>query len=204
MLVSRADIDSMQKRYRANFINSISGFKSLNLVGTRSKDGISNLAPFNSIVHIGSNPPYLGMIARPVTEEHQTVKNIMETNYYTLNHVNEGIYKQAHQTSAKYDAKTSEFEACGLTEMKNEISDVPYVLESNLSMLMKLVEIVPIPLNGTSLIIGEILEIRMTKQAIEDDGYVKLDELGTITCVGVDAYFNVNKLGRIPYATINK
>lgn len=204
MLITKSEIESMPKRYRANFINSISGFKSLNLVGTRSNEGVSNLAPFNSIIHIGSNPPYLGMIARPVTEEHQTVKNIIGTKFYTLNHVNEGIYKQAHQTSAKYDANTSEFEACGLTELDNEISNVPYVLESNLSMLMKLVDILPIPLNGTSLIIGEIMEIRMAKQVVAEDGYVPIDELGTITCVGVNAYFNVNKLGRIPYATINK
>ena len=60
-----SDIEQMSSRYRASFINSISGFKSLNLVGTIAKDGQNNLAPFNTIVHICSNPPYLGMLARP-------------------------------------------------------------------------------------------------------------------------------------------
>ena len=79
MKITRNDIESMQKRFRATFINSISGYKSLNLVGTRSLSGISNLAPFNSIIHIGSNPPYIGLIVRPQTEEHQTLKNIIDT-----------------------------------------------------------------------------------------------------------------------------
>jgi flavin reductase (DIM6/NTAB) family NADH-FMN oxidoreductase RutF len=102
MKITRSNIESMQKRFRATFINSISGYKSLNLVGTRSVKGVSNLAPFNSIIHIGSNPPLIGMIVRPQTEEHQTLQNIKDTFYYTLNHVQESFVEKAHQSSAKY------------------------------------------------------------------------------------------------------
>ncbi len=202
MIISRADIDTMQSRFRATLINSISGFKSLNLVGTRGLNGISNLAPFNSIVHIGSNPPYIGMIARPETDEHQTLRNIRETGYYTLNHVNEEIYEKSHQTSAKYDALTSEFKACGLTEELSSIKYAPYVLESNLTMLLKLKEIIPIELNGTSLVIGEVMEIKIRDGEIDGDGFVHIDQLGSITSSGVDAYYKVIPLKRMPYAKV--
>lgn len=200
MVISRNDLNEMKSRYRATFINSIEGFKSLNLIGTRSKSGISNLAPFNSIVHIGSNPPYIGFIARPETDEHQTLKNIRESLYYSINHVNEEIFRNAHQTSAKYDEFTSEFEACGFGEQESLVCSVPYVRESNVKYMLKLKEIVPIALNGTNLVIGEIQEIILGDCKIEEDGFVHIEELGTITCVGVDAYFKTESIGRIEYA----
>ncbi len=202
MKITRSDIESMQKRFRATFINSISGYKSLNLVGTRSLSGISNLAPFNSIIHIGSNPPYIGLIIRPQTEEHQTLKNILETGYYTLNNVHEEILKQAHQSSAKYDANTSEFTEVGLVEQASELSAAPYVEESLLKMTLKLVEIIPIPLNGTNLVIGEIQEIFIGDCMIEEDGYVHVEELGSVASLGLDGYLKVSPITRYPYATV--
>lgn len=200
IVISKADIENMNSRFRATFINSIEGFKSFNLVATRSKAGISNVAPFNSIMHIGSNPPLIGMLIRPETDEHQTLNNIRETKGFTINHVNENILQKAHQTSAKYDSNTSEFEACGLTEQISDHSIAPYVKESNLKYTLTLKEIVPIALNGMNLVIGEIQEVLIGECNIEDDGYVHIDELGTLTCVGVDSYFKVNNITRLPYA----
>lgn len=200
IVISKTDIDNMNSRFRATFINSIEGFKSLSLVATKSIDGISNVAPFNSIMHIGSNPPLIGMLIRPETDEHQTLKNIRDTKSFTINHINENILQQAHQSSAKYDSYTSEFEACGLTEQHSEISNAPYVKESNLKYSLSLREIIPIAINGMNLVIGEIQEVLIGECNIEDDGYVHIDELGTLTCVGVDSYFNVSNITRLPYA----
>ena len=52
---SRADIDQMDKIFRLNLINSCTGYKSANLIGTQSADGKTNLAVFSSITHLGSN-----------------------------------------------------------------------------------------------------------------------------------------------------
>lgn len=200
IVISKTDIENMNSRFRATFINSIEGFKSLNLVATKSLEGISNVAPFNSIMHIGSNPPLIGMLIRPETDEHQTLKNIRDTKSFTINHINENILQQAHQTSAKYDSITSEFDACGLTEQTSDHSFAPYVKESNLKYTLTLKEIVPIALNGMNLVIGEIQEVLIGECNIEDDGYVHIEELGTLTCVGVDSYFNVSNITRLPYA----
>lgn len=203
IIYNSKDFNEMEKRYRATFFNSLSGFKSLNLVGTKSVNGVSNLAPFNSIVHIGANPPYIGMIARPETDEHQTLRNIRETKLYTLNHVNKTILSQAHQCSAKYDAKTSEFDATNLTEYFSENHQAPYVKESNIKLGLELESIIPIPLNNTSLVIGKVVEVILTENYIDVDGYLKLDEAGTITCVGLDSYFDVEHIDRIAYAEKN-
>ena len=113
--ISADEVLGMERLVRMRLINSVSGLKSANLVGTVDENGQANLALFNSVVHIGANPPYLGMIFRPLTVRRDTYHNIKTTGVYTLNHVHAGIRERAHQTSANFPAGVSEFEACGLT-----------------------------------------------------------------------------------------
>ena len=58
------DFENLHHLYRINLINSCSGFKSANLIGTKSLSGVSNVAIFSSVTHIGSNPPLLGFFLR--------------------------------------------------------------------------------------------------------------------------------------------
>jgi len=64
----RQDFDDLDHLYRINLMNSCSGFKSANLIGTKSNDGIPNVAVFSSVTHLGSNPPLLGIVFRPVSD----------------------------------------------------------------------------------------------------------------------------------------
>ena len=82
-----SDIESWERFYRANFINTLTGFKSVNLIGTVNELGQTNLAIFSSIVHIGSNPPLVGYINRPVNAAQHTLANIQATGVYTINHI---------------------------------------------------------------------------------------------------------------------
>jgi flavin reductase (DIM6/NTAB) family NADH-FMN oxidoreductase RutF len=99
---------------------------------------------------------------------------------------------------------TSEFTEVGLSEMASEVCEAPYVEESELKMCLKLVEIIPIPLNGTSLVIGEIQEIFIGECKIEDDGYVHIEDLGSIASLGLDGYYRVSPIKRIPYAHVKE
>ena len=60
------DIAQMNKRFRTNFINALSGVKSANLVGTTGPNG-DNLAIISSVFHLGADPALMGMIMRPHT-----------------------------------------------------------------------------------------------------------------------------------------
>ena len=93
---TRGDIDALAQRYRANLINSLSGFKSATLVGTTN--GVTNnLAIVSSIVHVGANPPLIGMIMRPHTVTRDTLSNIKQQGFYTLNHVAVDWVDKAHK-----------------------------------------------------------------------------------------------------------
>lgn len=194
------DISSWDRFYRTHFINSLSGFKSVHLVGTVNKKGIPNLAIFSNIVHIGAEPALIGFINRPKEAAPHTIKNIEETGVYTMNHIIPSMIEQAHQTSAKYNEDDNEFEKVGLgIEWKNHIS-APFVEESHIKYAMKLVEILPIKHNNTFLVIGSVTDVFISESVIEKDGFLRIDNSGSICSLGVDAYYETNFLTRIPYA----
>lgn len=95
---SNRDISALQHLYKINLINSCSGYKSANLIGTKSANSISNVAIFSSVIHLGSEPALLGFILRPTTVARNTYENIKETGVYTINHVHQAIIEEAHHT----------------------------------------------------------------------------------------------------------
>jgi flavin reductase (DIM6/NTAB) family NADH-FMN oxidoreductase RutF len=202
--IDKETLTNFEQRYRANLINSIGGFKSVCLVGTQDINAKTNLAIFNSIVHIGAHPPLVGMIVRPDSVERHTLSNILTTKYYTLNHINESIYQQAHQTSARYAKDISEFEATQLTpEYKNNFF-APYVMESAIQIGVELKEQITISINDTILLIGEIQHIHLPDNCIVTDGFIDIEKAGSITCSGLDSYHTTTRIARLNYAKPDK
>ena len=104
------DFQKLEKLWKINFINSITGFKPANLIGTRSKNNLDNVAIFSSVVHLGSNPGLLGFTLRPQDERQtDTYKNLKENSFFTINSINIDSIDKAHQTSKKYSNDISEF-----------------------------------------------------------------------------------------------
>jgi flavin reductase (DIM6/NTAB) family NADH-FMN oxidoreductase RutF len=200
MILTKQNILDFEKIYRATFINSISGFKSASLIGTISKDRKTNLAIFNSVIHVGANPPALGFLMRPVSVERHTYNNINEMGYFTINHINKNIFKKAHQTSARYEKDTSEFDACGLTPEYSEIVKAPYVKETKIKIGLKFVEEHEIKFNGTTFIIGEIIEIILPDDVTSKDGFVDIEKAGSISISGLDSYHETKRISRLEYA----
>jgi flavin reductase (DIM6/NTAB) family NADH-FMN oxidoreductase RutF len=198
------DILALERLTRTNLINSIGGFKSVGLIGTQNKLGQTNLSIFSSIVHIGAHPPLIGLIFRPGNPMRDTLANILETGYYTINHIHEGILSQAHQTSAHYPADQSEFDAVGLTPYYDAAIPAPFVAESKIQLGVQFKEQVDITSNNTHLIIGEIVYLKVPENCLGSDGFVHLDKANTLTCSGLDAYHSTNTVNRYSYAKPDK
>lgn len=204
MTYSQNDIENLETRFRANLINSLGGFKSVVLIGTKSLQGNENLGIFNSLFHIGANPAYCGFIIRPNEVKQNTLGNIINTGQYTINHILPRFYKQAHQCSAKYEEGISEFEKTGLTPEYIDSILAPFVVESSIKFACDLVQKTDIELNGTTLIIGKIIKIIAPDTYILNDGFIDIEEAGTITCSGLDSYHRTNEIGRLSYAKVDR
>lgn len=202
--ISYEQIMNMEKQERVHFANSLGGFKSVGLIGTQNKAGQTNLAIVDSIIHIGSNPPLFGMIFRPGVVERHTLENILETGFYTINHINEEIFKQAHQTSAKYDREISEFEVTNLNpEYKNGFL-APFVKESYVQLAMEFKEKIVLNINKTVLVIGEVNTVYFPEDCIQIDGFLDIEKAESITCSGLDSYHKTTRIDRLSYAKPNK
>lgn len=200
---SLSELQTWDRFDRANFINSLSGFKSLSLIGTVNSKGVSNLAVFSNIVHLGADPALIGFINRPLSAAPHTLQNIQETGIYTVNLVTESMYKQAHQTSAKYPDGVSEFEMTGLTAEFKEGCIAPFVAESPVQYVLKFVQVMPIELNNTFLVIGSLQEAFVPVGIQEEDGFLDLAKAGILTSLGTSGYYKTEKINNLPYAKVN-
>jgi NAD(P)-dependent dehydrogenase (short-subunit alcohol dehydrogenase family)/flavin reductase (DIM6/NTAB) family NADH-FMN oxidoreductase RutF len=204
MKLTQEDISALEDHERVFFINSLSGFKSANLVGTVSAEHHSNLAIVSSVVHLGANPPLLAMVMRPGSALRGTLKNILETGVYTLNHVNMGIHEQAHQTSARYPENVSEFNEVGLSEQWQDNFSAPFVQESNIKIGMKFRERHSLDINNTEFIIGEVVSIEVPDEAVAEDGFISLEKAGTLAVSSLDTYHSTQILASLSYAKPDK
>jgi len=198
---TRSDIDSLAQRFRANLINSLSGFKSATLVGSTNGQ-VNNVAIVSSIVHVGANPPLIGMIMRPHTVTRDTLSNIKQQGFYTLNHVSTDWVDKAHQTSARYAPEESEFDAVGLTPQFSESFSAPYVQESEIKMGLKVAQHFTL-LNDTEMVIGEIQELFIPESIIDDDGYANIEQAGSACISGLDSYHSTTRIAQFLYAKPN-
>ena len=182
------DIQNLEKIYKINLINSCSGFKSANLLGSISEEGISNVAVFSSVTHLGSKPPTLGFILRPTTVPRDTYKNIKDSGIFTINHIHQDIIEDAHHTSAKYPKEVSEFDMTGLEEEFKGKFKAPFVKGAPVQMSMKFIEEVYVPSNDVMLIVSQIQELYIDDALLQEDGLINLSKGNIAAINGLDTY----------------
>jgi flavin reductase (DIM6/NTAB) family NADH-FMN oxidoreductase RutF len=193
------DINSLDKIFRINLINSCSGFKSANLLGTISTEGNTNVAVFSSVTHLGSNPPTLGFILRPTTVPRNTYKNIRDTGVFSINHIFEAIIEDAHHSSAKYPEEISEFNVTNLEAEFKEGCKVPFVKNSPVQMEMKFVEEVYIKSNDVIMVVAQIEKLFVNEHLIHEDGFIDLSSGNVVAINGLDGYAGTTLKERFGY-----
>ena len=185
---SKANIEDLNHIFKINLINSCSGYKSANLIGTKSIEGNSNVAVFSSVTHMGSNPALFGFFLRPNTVPRNTYTNIKETGFYTINHIQEDFIEDAHHTSAKYKEDISEFQMTSLKSIYKQHFYAPFVQASPIQMAMKFVEEYHIKSNNTILVVGEVQDLYIAKNLLQKDGFINLSEGKVAAINGLDGY----------------
>ena len=200
----KSDLKAMDRVKRLKIINSVTGIKPANLIGTVDNKGQPNLAIFSSVVHLGSNPALLGFVSRPQTADvGHTYRNIQENGQYTINHIHPEFVKNAHYTSAKFDSAVSEFERCNLSEENIKDFKAPFVKESTFKMGMRFKEALDVKQNGTVLVIGEIEHLILPGTSLVDDD-IDLEATGSVGISGLNSYYSLKKIGDYPYAKANE
>jgi flavin reductase (DIM6/NTAB) family NADH-FMN oxidoreductase RutF len=198
--ISKDAISQMGKIERLNLINSCTGYKSANLIATKSVDGKSNVAIFSSVTHLGSEPALIGFIMRPTTVPRDTYKNMRETGYFTINHITVDMIADAHHTSANYELGVSEFDKTNLEEeYKNDIA-IPFVKGSPVQLHCKYLNEYFIEENNTIHVIASIENLFFDENLLHEDGWLQIDKGNVIAINGLDGYCLPKLVDRFQYA----
>lgn len=200
MRLTSDDFQAMDNRYRATLANSLSGFKPANLIGSCDAAGQTNLAIMSSVVHLGSNPLLLGLIIRPDSVERHTLRNILATGFFTINHVSEPMIEAAHQTAARYPQDVSEFDATGLSTAWDDSFAAPFVAQSPLRLGLKFRQHQHLAINDTNLVIGEVVLAFIPEDTVSDDGAIDINAVGSLAISGLDTYHRGHRIKRMAYA----
>lgn len=202
--ITKYDIEQMDKVYRLNLVNGLSGIKPVNLIGTISKKNVTNLAVISSVVHLSSSPALLGFMQRPTSVPRHTYRNIHETGEYSINMVGRSFTDKAHYTSAKFDDSESEFDQCGLSAQFFNESKAPCVAESPLKILLKYEEEYFLKSSGTILMVGSIQSVYLPQNAVDAAGMIDMESLEAAGVSGLNTYYSLTRLASYPYARVGQ
>ncbi|BBP46466.1 flavin oxidoreductase [Thiosulfatimonas sediminis] len=202
---NKSALDKLTKEQSIHLINAITGIKPANVIGSQDAAGHSNLAIFSSIVHMGSRPPVIGCILRPsINGNRHTYENIKQTGVYTINSVSSDWSDKAHYTSARFARNECEFIHCGLNKQYYDDFPAPFVQEAAIQIGLKLVEEIPIQINDTKLLIGEVVRLSIAEQGIDSDLQLNLEKLNLTGISGLNRYYKLALQKEYPIAKVGK
>ena len=202
--IDKKRLDNFDRFQRGRLINCLTGTKPALLIATQSREGVNNLALFSNVFHLGADPSMIGFVQRPLTSYSHTYKNIIETGWFTVNHINESLAARAHHTSAKFPDGVSEFVACGIEEEMVEPIPVPFVKESAVRFAARFLREVFIDENNTRLVLANIESIHIKEGVLGKDGNIDFSLGNTVAVAGLEKYYNVASLATFAYAKVEK
>jgi flavin reductase (DIM6/NTAB) family NADH-FMN oxidoreductase RutF len=151
--------------------------------GTRSKEGINNLAPFSFYNCFSSNPPIVGFspILHPDGRKKDTLRNVQDGKCFTLSCASFSLAKEMSKSAALLAPEDDEFVYAGLTPAEALHINAPYVAEALLVFECVLYDIISFGHQAGSgnLILGEIKHIHVD-ETVYNNGHVDIDRLDPV------------------------
>lgn len=198
VLISQ-DLDNLPKTNRLHLLNACVGFKSANLLVSKSSNNF-NVAIFSSVMHLNSDPALLGIVFRLNPAPRDTYLNIKNNIYFTVNQVHESLVVPAHLSSAKYSENVSEFDKVGLTEEFVEPYTIPFVNGSPIQLYCRYENEYVILESNSVLVVARIEGIRIKQELLEEGGWINLAQSGSVAISGLDSYYKTELLHRLDKA----
>lgn len=133
-------------------------------VSTRSAQGARNLAPFSYFSAV-SNTPFLVSVSigSRGDVEKDTLRNIRETGAFCINLATEPQLAQMNESAGEWGPEVDEFERAGLQAAEAESVDAPYVASCPAVMECRPFRIVELEGSPNTLVIGEVLRVRLSE-----------------------------------------
>jgi flavin reductase (DIM6/NTAB) family NADH-FMN oxidoreductase RutF len=142
------------------------------IVGTYDKDGKPNVMNAAWAGICCSSPPCLAISLRKAT---YTYGNIVEQGAFTVSIPSQDFVREADYFGIASGRTEDKFFAAGLTPVKSELVNAPYVKEFPLILECKLLHTLEIGLH--TLFVGEILDVKAEETVLGDKGIPLIEKI---------------------------
>ena len=153
--------------------NAIVGPRAIGWMGTRSAQGVRNLAPYSFFNAFNYVPPLVGFAS---VGEKDTLRNARETGVFTWNLVTRPLAEAMNRSCVDAPPEVDEFEWAGLTPLDSTWVDCPRVAESPVGFECRVSQI--IQLQGadgvavpTWLVMGEVVGVHIDEALLDHGVY---------------------------------
>ena len=159
------------------------------VVGTYDKANKPNVATIAWGGICCSDPPCVAISLRKATYSYG---NIVERKAFTINVPSEKYVKEADYFGMVSGRDTDKFAESGLTSVKSELVDAPYVKEFPLILECKLIHTIEIGLHTQ--FIGEIMDVKADELVLGEKGITDIEKLKpVIFAADTGGYYGVGK-----------
>ncbi|MGD2139945.1 MAG: flavin reductase family protein [Burkholderiales bacterium] len=162
------------------------------LVSTRSENGVANCAPYSWFNAVCEDPPLviISFGARKDSKMKHSLINVLRTEEFVVNLVDEGIANSMHISSEEVDETVSEFDTAGFTEAPCSVVSHPRIAQAPVSFECKLFKRVEVG-HMRDIILGEVVHIH-AREGLIDPQTKRVSE---------DIYWPVGRLYGTRYCT---
>lgn len=174
-----------------NPLKAIIAPRPIGWIGTRSRNGCVNLAPYSFFNMIADTPP---LVMFSSSGKKDSVSFIEETGVFTVSAVGDRLKQQMNISSIDAPRGTSEFEYSGLATAPGQLVEAPFVKEAYAALECEAVEIKQLrdrsgSLSENYMVIGEVVAVHLDENVL------------TNGLVDIKKARPVSRLGYMDYAT---
>jgi flavin reductase (DIM6/NTAB) family NADH-FMN oxidoreductase RutF len=135
------------------------------VIGTYDSEGKPNVMTAAWAGICSSDPPCVYVSVRKVRA---TFENLMARRAFTVNVPSEAQIREADYFGLVSGKKTDKFAATGLTPVRGDQVDAPYVKEFSLVLECRVIQTVDLGIHTQ--FIGEVLDVKADEAVLGDDG----------------------------------
>ena len=161
-------------------------------ISTVSKDGEFNAAPYSFFNGLSHAPPLVCFsVSVHYNNENRrkdTLANVIDTNEFVFNLVNEDLAIAQDVCSEPYPAETDEFSEANLTAAPSKIVAAPRIAESPVNFECKVTSVQPLPESLYTLVIGQVVFMHLRDDILQSDGRIDLARLAAVGRMTGDSY----------------
>ena len=195
------DLSELTNRQRYQLLTSLVVPRPIAWVSTRSEDGDANIAPFSYFAALSATPFLVGIsVGARGGAPKDTLRNIRETGAFCVNVATEGQLAAMNDTAGEYGPEVDEFAHAGLTVAEAESVAAPYVADCPAVLECRLFKEVPLEGSANTLLIGEVLRVRLADALVPREGthFVDHDALDPVARLWGDHYALLGETRTIP------